>query len=436
MKYLVYVIFLMLSLNACSNSDAIVSEDIDEEIPAQQDVLPNILLIIADDFGLDACPGYPIGSEKPNMPNLSALMQTGIAFNNMWSNPTCTPTRATIITGKYGFKTNVLEVDDVLSTAETSIQTYLDANTNNAYNHAVIGKWHLSRSATHPNAIGVNHFAGFSGGGVSSYTDWNLIVNGNSTASSDYTTSKFTDLAVDWIAQQSQPWFLWLAYNAPHTPFHLPPSDLHERNGLIDDVASINANPLPYYLAALEAMDTEMGRLFNSMTTEERENTIIIFVGDNGTPGQVAQSYNSRRAKGNIYEGGINVPLIISGKGVSRMGVHDDALLNTTDLFATIADIAGTGTSEIHDSKSFKHLFDSNDTSANRSFIYAENEDIAIRNTGHKYIRFNDGSEAFYDLGNDPLETLNLLNTNQLPLSTANEAIKTELVSELNRLRN
>lgn len=434
MKNLLYILMILFSLTACSdNSDS--NDDTMEEMEENTSKPPNILLVIADDMGLDACPGYNIGDVKPNMPNLQELINSGIRFNNVWSNPTCTPTRAGIITGKYGLRTSVLEVDDPLSTSETSIQKFIDLNTDNTYANAVIGKWHLSRDVNHPNAMGVDYFAGFSGGGVRSYTNWTLNINGSTTPSTDYTTSKFTDLAIDWVNQQTKPWFLWLAYNAPHTPFHLPPDNLHNQSGLASDQASIDSNPLPYYMAALEALDTEMGRLINSLSDEEKQNTIIIFIGDNGTPGQVAQQYPGRRVKGSIYQGGVNVPMIVSGKGVTRLNSSEDALVNTTDLYATIADITGTGTSEIHDSKSFKALF-SNVNTGNRNYTYTENDDYTIRNATHKYIYFNNGTEALYNLSDNPLENPNLLNPNQLPLSTENSTIKDELTSKLSEIRN
>ena len=400
---------------------------------------PNILLIIADDMGLDATPGFNVGSIKPTMPNLQSMINKGIRFNNLWSYPTCTPTRSSILTGKYGFRTNVMKVDDVLSTSEVSLQKYLD-NNNSGYSHAVIGKWHLSRDTSHPTQMGVGYYAGLLSGGVQSYTNWNFTENGQTTASSEYTTTKFTDLAINWIDDQKEkPWFLWLAYNAPHTPFHLPPTNLHTQS-LASDQASIDANPQPYYMAMLEAMDTEVGRLLNSMTQEEKDGTVIIFIGDNGTPNQVVQEYASQRAKGSVYQGGVNVPMIISGKGISRFNQSEDALLNTTDLFATIANIAGTGTTEINDSKNFKELFTTSNPSF-REYIYTEigetngTVNYTIRNSTHKYIQFSNGTEAFFNLSSNPFENPNLLNANQLPLSSSNAIIKDKLITKVNNIR-
>ncbi|MDO7173557.1 sulfatase-like hydrolase/transferase [Mariniflexile sp. AS56] len=428
-----YSLLLLISILSCSSKQEDITNEI--ETPVDTNKTPNILFVIADDMGLDACPGYDIGAVKPNMPNLESMINSGIRFTNLWSNPTCAPTRATILTGKYGFRTGILTPGDVLSTSEISLQSYLDNNTNSTYNHAVIGKWHLSNSTTHPTDMGVNYYAGFSGGVIPNYYNWTLIEDGKTSTSTEYTTTKFTDLAINWVDKQAQPWFLWLAYNAPHVPFHLPPNNLHSQGQLPTDDASINANPLPYYMAALEALDSEMGRLIASMPQEERDNTIIIFIGDNGSPNQVAQTYRSSRAKGSIYQGGVNVPMVISGKNVTRINDTENALINTSDLFATIAHIAGVETTKINDSKSFKGLL-TNTNNENRTVVYAENNDQTVRNSTHKYIYFNDGSEALYKLETDALETTNLLNTNQLPLSDSDSAAKSSLINELNTILN
>lgn len=445
----VVVFILIVFFFACSTADEALNttadkEEVTEEEPTEEPTedsindSPNILLIIADDMGLDATPNFGIGDIKPVMPNLGRLMYEGLTFNNVWSNPTCTPTRAAMITGKFGFRTNMTTVGNELSTTETSLQTFIDQNSDANYTNAVIGKWHLANDIQHPMEMGVDYFAGFLGGSVKAYSDWDFVENGTTMSSVDYTTTKFTNLAIDWIADQNQPWLLWLSYNAPHTPFHLPPDNLHNQGALPADKASIAANPIPYYMASLEALDTEMGRLIDAMTTEERENTIIIFIGDNGTPNQVAQAYGNRRNKDTVYQGGVNVPMVICGKGVTRSSETEDALINVTDIFATVADIAGSGINEINDSKSFKKLLDGSSDST-REFAFTEigrdgnSTDIAIRNTSHKYLIFADGTEALYDLLSDPLESQNLLDTSPLSDTDANEL--DNLTTELARIR-
>lgn len=433
-KYFSFLFFVILISFSCSSKDS--TELSTDEGSIIENTKPNILLIIADDMGLDATPGYDIGNLKPNMPTLQSLMNSGIKFNNFWSNPTCSPTRATILTGKYGFRTGVTTVGDVLPTSETSIQSLLDSQ-NSGYNHAVIGKWHLSNDVTHPNTMGINYYSGFQNGGVQSYNNWTLVENGTLTSSTEYTTTKFTDLAIDWIGDQTQPWFLWLAYNAPHTPFHLPPNNLHSQGNLPEDQASIDANPLPYYLAMIEAMDHEMGRLINTLPTEELDNTIIIFIGDNGTPNEVVQEFSSNRAKGSLFQGGVNVPMVITGKNVERINAIENALINSTDLFATIADLAGTGITEINDSKSITPLLDNSNIDF-REFVYSETggSNYTIRNKTHKYISLENGNEFLYNLEDNLDEYPNLLNTNQLPLSEENEMEMNALIAKLNLIRN
>jgi arylsulfatase A-like enzyme len=433
-KFLLFSLFILYILTGLSCTEE--GTDIGQMNNTSK---PNILLVIADDMGIDATPGYDIGDEKPNMPNLEKMMNDGITFDNLWAYPTCTPTRSSIITGKYGFRTGVTQVGDVLSTNEVSLQRYLD-NNNSGYSHAVIGKWHLSNNASHPNEMGITHYSGLLSGAAQSYNRWSFTENQNTQTTTEYITTKFTDLAIDWINEQEDPWFLWLAYTAPHTPFHLPLSELHSRTDLPDDQASIDANPLPYYLAMIESLDTEVGRLLSSMTQLERENTIVIFIGDNGTPGATAQEYNERRTKGSVYQGGINVPMIISGATVSRRGHREDALINSTDLYSTIADIAGIANPDLNDSKSFKSLLSDNTTNK-REFVYSEignnngGSDITIRNGTHKYILFGDGTEALYNLTINPLENPNLLNANQLPLSTTDADALDFLLEKLNEIR-
>lgn len=404
---------------------------------------PNILLIIADDMGLDATPNYNIGVAKPNMPVLQELMQNGLTFDNAWANPECSPTRASILTGKYGFHTGVLgaTVNNEIPLTETSIQKYLDDKTSAAYSHAVIGKWHLGGASNggknSPANMGVGHFAGFLTGAMQDYSNWQLTVDGAQQNCTDYATTKFTDLAIDWIGTQKQPWFLWLAYTAPHTPFHLPPTNLHDRDNLPADSASIDANPQPYFFAMMEAMDAEIGRLLASLSAEQRSNTLIIFIGDNGTTREVIQSpYSVQKAKSTVYQGGLAVPMVVSGSGVSRKGEREAALVNTTDLFATIADVAGAGSAQVYDSKSIRPLFTQTQTNF-REFAYGELKTTAkdywaVRNAKYKLIEYSTGTKELYDLSIDPYENTNLL---QSTLNTEQIAAKLALEAEVARIR-
>lgn len=396
---------------------------------AQQETPPNILLIIADDLGIDVSPCYELGAVKPDMPVLESLCRDGLVFDNVWSNPTCSPTRATILTGRYGLRTGVLEVvqrngGPGIRTDEISIQRYLDDNSPAGYANAVIGKWHLADRTNgginNPARMGVDHYSGILRGGHLDYYSWLRTRNGRAARVEGYSTSVMTDDAINWIDRQTGPWFLWLAYTAPHAPFHLPPAGLHGRDDLPGTVADIRANPLPYYLASLEAMDREIGRLLEALSAEERANTIVMFVGDNGTPNPVIQHpYRRGRAKSTVFEGGIHVPLVVAGAGVTRRGEHEDALVNTTDLFATIAELAGVDVAVYEDSISFAGLLDGTERGEVREFAYAEivSEEAflgsgwAMRDETHKLIELASGQTFLFDLVSDPGETRNLILT-------------------------
>lgn len=397
---------------------------------------PNILFIITDDLGKDAINGFSEGTIKPNTPNIDIIRNNGISFSNFWANPTCTPTRASIITGKYGYRTGVKSVGDELSISEITLQEYISTQTNDKYATAIVGKWHLSgnNSTINPETFGVDYFAGLIRGGVNDYYKWSLSENGITSQNTEYITEVLTDLSTDWINQQSKPWFMWLAYNAPHTPFHVPPSNMHNQGDLIDYNNVLD--PIPYYMAAIEAMDFQIGKLLDNIPEDERNNTVIIFIGDNGTPNQVAQSpYSSSKVKSTLYQGGINVPMFISGSSVSRNGI-DESLITSTDLFATIAQIAGSTENEINDSKSFKSLL--KQATLTREYQYSEladgiDDQWAISNGRYKIIVNSNGLKELYDLVNDPYENNNLLNGT---LSTIEQNAKSELETELTNIRN
>ncbi|MEP0262352.1 sulfatase-like hydrolase/transferase [Dokdonia sp.] len=437
-KISLLIIVASIILFGCDNDETTITEEADtEESVTPPSTAPNILLIIADDMGKDATVGFSEGNIKPNTPNINNIKNSGITFNNCWVYPTCSPTRASIITGKYGYRTGVKWAGDELSNSETTIQRYIDQQTNDAYETAIIGKWHLSGNGmvSNPELFGIDYYTGLSGGAVQSYYQWPLTNDEQQTIETSYITEKFTDLSIDWVTAQDKPWFLWLAYTAPHTPFHAPPVEMHSQGNLPDFVDGMDE--LPYYLAAIEAMDYQIGRLLESIPEDELENTVIIFIGDNGTPNQVAQfPYSNFSAKGSLYQGGVNTPLFVSGKGVNRIGDTDNNLITSTDLYATIAEITGVSITEINDSKSFMPLF--SETTTLRDYQYVEKNDgtndlWAISNGHYKLLINANGNEEMYDIIIDPYENNDLL---EETLSIDQLEAKADLESELIQIRN
>jgi arylsulfatase A-like enzyme len=392
---------------------------------------PNILFVITDDQGKDASAEYSLSTDLPNTPNFSARANDGLIFENLWVSPTCSPTRAALISGKYGHRTNVLSPGDALPASEAILQSVLKSDPNTSdYVSAIVGKWHLGGGRTGPGDFGVEHFVGILSGGVQDYFDWTLNINGTNSNSTNYVTTELTDQAIDWVSNQTQPWFLWLSYNAPHTPFHLPPTDLHDRN-LSGTAADINANRRDYYLAAIEAMDTEFGRFWNSLAPEEQDNTYVIFIGDNGSPGQVIdRGIAQNGSKSSLFQGGVNTPMFVSGPGVTRRGEREDSLITHTDFFPTIVELAGGELSNYQDGQSFADILTSG-AAPDRDYSYTNSLDgWTIRNATHKLITYTDGSQDLFDLINDPAEATDLLDG-----SSDTSAILSELTDEANRIR-
>jgi arylsulfatase A-like enzyme len=425
-----FTALIVFTLGACKDDSANCCDPI-------LDTQANVILIIADDLGKDACIGYSQGVDKPNMPTLASIISEGILFENFWVHPLCTPTRSSIFTGKYPLRNDMLEVGDHLDINETSLFDYFQEKIPDVYSTALIGKWHLGSGANHPSDLGVPHYSGLLSGAVKSYTQWDWTHDGSTETSQEYTTTKFTDLAINWVDKQTKPWFLWLAYNAPHTPFHLPPANLHTQTGLSGSDADIAATPLPYFLAAIEAMDSEIGRLLASLSEEERENTYIIFIGDNGTPQQVAQTpYGTTKAKSSLYLGGVNTPMIISGPGISGPSVNTENFIQSTDLFTTIAQLCGAGSSDFGDSKSFYPILQGSNVST-RDYLYSEigGTNLAghgLRNDSFAIINYDNRANRFFNLMDDPEQNTNL---NTQTLDADAQRNKTELQLQIDTIR-
>ena len=375
-----------------------------------QQTNPNILLIIADDLGNDAIEGFGIElDEYPNTPNLKALQEEGLSYLNTWATPSCSPTRASIMSGKYGTKTGVQRPPGNLGLEHESLFTYINENTNNAYETAVIGKWHISDpiNLNHPMEHGISYFEGAISGVVADYYDWRKVENGEYIQEDEYVTTNLTNAAIDWVDDQTEPWFLWLSHIAPHSPFQLPPTGLY-------DIENPSSNR-ELYLASIEALDHEIGRLLNSLDQSTRENTIVIFIGDNGTPNGVMRGYPNGHGKGSLYEGGLLVPMIISGPGITRKGETEHGLTQVNDLHASIIELCSNDLpGGIHNSYSITATF-SEQNSIERNFIYSdvisgdEVEAWAIKNDSYKLIEDINGNQEFYRIDENLDELDNLI---------------------------
>ena len=460
---------------------------------------PNILLIIGDDMGNEPFSCYGLNDSPANTPTLDELCNQGVRFDNFWSQPVCSPTRATMLTGRYGFRTGVgrptSDAQNVMgywpekppkpATApaepgrgggpgggmgggmgggnnapsfglqlnEFALPMAFKTNPQLGYSTAAIGKWHLSDYRNgweqHPNLVGFDHFSGLVRGFPDSFFTWIKTVNGEWSGETGYIPDDKTNDAIDWIAEQEDnPWFLWMAYNLGHTPLHLPPENRWRSDwSHIDPQANPSEDSLAYFNIMLESMDVEIERMLNSLSPEVRANTYVIFMGDNGTSGgSIRPPIVQGKAKGTIYQGGVLVPLFVTGPGV--VNGSTDALVNSTDMFMTIMELAGIDVNETlpqnleHDSVSFLPYLSDPSTESIRDFAYVDvfagnfagipDANFAIRNGQYKLLR-HDGNFEFYDLSADPWEHSNLLEVGEL--SDEQQAQHDALLAQVTELR-
>ena len=284
------------------------------------------------------------------MPNLQTLADNGLLFSRAYAQPVCSPTRATMMTGRQVFQHNVGFPDESESFSEDEITLpEVFTSMGSPYAMASVGKWHLGGGDTgYADRGGWDEFYGITGGGVSSYTSWEKNSNGSSATSTNYTTTDQVDETLTFIATQevaNTPWFMWVAFNAPHTPFHEPPANLAPIGGYsTNSGASANLNN---YIHMLEALDTEIGRLLSNI---DLSNTHVMIIGDNGTPGQTVQDpFGNGHAKGSLYEGGTHVPFIVQSPDMapSIVGTTNHTLVHCIDLFSTILEMGGVNEADV-----------------------------------------------------------------------------------------
>ncbi len=417
----------------------------------------NTILIIADDLSPDYLSAFSKNTDTANTPIINALVKNGIRFNKVWSSPVCSPTRAGIFTGRYSFRTGIGDVivnasSPQLDTSELSIAKLLKRYAPIKYNTANVGKWHLHTTAVnqrlYPNSMGYDFYKGNFNGAILNYYNYPIIVNGKTDTAKKYATTQTIDDVISWMDTMNitKPFFLWLAFNAPHSPFHLPPSSLCNTVGLSGTTTDINQNPKKYFKAAIEAMDTEIGRLLQYLNSKNKlDSTNIIFIGDNGNANQVAQISDPKKAKGTIYDYGVRVPMTISGPAVINPGRDCDEPINTIDLFATIADLSGFNNWKsfipigiIVDSKSFFPII-KNQSYTKRTWIFTElfktitdsSDGKTIRNKDFHLLRFSNGNEAFYNQTLDKEENNNLILSSMTSIEVQNY---TSLCDSLNSL--
>ena len=316
---------------------------------------PNIVVILADDLGRADYSAF--GTRDIQTPNIDRIAREGMTFHNFYANScVCSPTRAALLTGCYpdrvGVPGVIREEDPSNSWGFLSKEAVLlpERLRPAGYHSALIGKWHLGIfSPNTPTERGFDHFQGFLGDMMDDY--WTHLRNGKNfmrfnkepITPSGHATDLFTDWACAYLRQragESKPFFLYLAYNAPHGPIQPPPEWLDKVRSRAPGLPEKRAK----FVALTEHMDAGIGRVLDTLDQLQlAENTLVLFTSDNG--GSLPEGGTSgpwRSGKQHLYEGGIRVPALVRWPGRVRPGSQTSCAAMSMDIFATACELAGT----------------------------------------------------------------------------------------------
>lgn len=330
---------------------------------------PNFLVIMVDDLGYGDLSCY--GAPDLKSPHIDNLFAAGMRFDSFYANcPVCSPTRASFLTGLYPDNAGVPGVIRTpldnrptswgnLRNDVTTLPTHLKSA---GYDTGLIGKWHLGLEAPdRPLDIGFDFFHGFLGDMMDDYYGHlrfgqNYMRRMQAVIEPEgHATDLFTDWTLDYFKNRKDrenPFFLFLAYNAPHTPIQ-PPREwldkvLEREEGIDPKRAAL--------VALIEHLDEAVGRVVKGLKDEGLwENTVVIFTSDNGGQGNVgARNLPLNGAKQDMWEGGIRVSTAVTWPGVIQPGSRQpDHVSLTMDIYPTLAEIAGTPVTHEMDGRSF-----------------------------------------------------------------------------------
>lgn len=358
---------------------------------------PNILFILADDLGYGDLSVQ--GADDLNTPNIDKIFHNGVKLNNFYANcPVSSPSRASLLTGMYPDKVGV---PGVVRQYRSGNFGYLDNDAvmlstllkKQEYYTAIIGKWHLGlESPNLPNDRGFDEFKGFLGDMMDDYwthmrfgKNW-MRHNKKEINPEGHATDIFSDWAIEYLeeyAEQKNPFFLYLAYNAPHDPVQPPEEWLKKVNkrepGLSDKRAKM--------VAFIEHLDFGVGRVLKKLEALGLDkNTIVVFTSDNGGSEYYgADNGPLRGEKQNMFEGGIKVPAAVQWKGKIKAGSESNEVIMLMDFFPTLCNAAGVEIDyEIDGVNAMDALKDNAEINDDRYLLW-------VRREGFKY-----GGQAYY----------------------------------------
>ena len=411
---------------ACSS----IASGVGLESPAASpafDRKPNIILVITDDQGYYDLSGH--GNPDLTTPNLDALSKESLRFTRFQVSPTCAPTRSAIMSGRSPFYVGVTHTILERERMKLDVPTMPEMLKNAGYTTAIFGKWHLGDQTPYrPDQRGFDEVFIHGAGGIgqsyqgscgdapgNKYFDPAILHNNSFVKTKGFCTDIFFDQAMQWIESQkdSQPFFAYIATNAPHGPFIAPDS---YKKKFLD--AGLPERTVGFY-GMIENIDDNIGRLCQKIDELGIENnTLFIFMTDNG-PSASIYNGDHKGKKGSVDEGGTRVPSFWRWPGVLKPDTDVDRIANHFDILPTFADIVGghPEQKELLHGRSLVPLLKNPTAPWEDRFRFfhkgrwkageaAASRDVnfAVRNQRYRLV----GRNELYDMENDPSQKVNV----------------------------
>ena len=397
---------------------------------------PNIVVIIVDDLGYGDLASY--GAKDLRTPHIDSLMANGMRFDSFYANcPVCSPTRAALLSGRYQ---ELVGVPGVVRTHAPNNWGYLAQDAVMlpqllkplGYHSAIIGKWHLGlEEENQPTRRGFDFFHGFLGDMMDDYYHHRrhgnhyMRRNEEPVYPKGHATDIFSQWAVNYLAERAQkktPFFLYLSYNAPHTPIQ-PPTDWFEKVKKREAGISSQRAKL---VALIEHMDEGIGNVIKELQrTGLWKETLVFFVSDNGGQANVGANNGALRGeKQEMYEGGLRVPACAVWPGKIKPGGRSGLIAATMDIFPTVVEAAGSKVEHAIDGRSFLPLLLGKEQPAfDRDLFFTRREGgdrfmgeciWAMRRGDWKLVKNSPMKNwELFDLSEDPGETTDLAGKNR-----------------------
>jgi arylsulfatase A-like enzyme len=383
-------------------------------IDAADSKKPNIIFIVGDDMGY-ADEGFQ-GCQDIPTPHLDALAKASVRCTNGYvSGPYCSPTRAGLMTGRYqtrfGHEFNAGGAGSGLPVSETMIAARLKAA---GYATGLVGKWHLgSEPQFHPQKRGFDEFFGFLGGAHDYFNDQGILRGTQQVDEKEYLTDAFGREAVEFIERhKSGPFFLYLAFNAVHTPMQADDPRLMK-------FASISDKQRRTYAAMMSAMDDAIGRVRKKLDQAGiADNTLVTFISDNGGPTMPGTTMNAssnkplRGSKRTTLEGGIRVPFLVCWPEHVKPGVYEKPVIQL-DLNATALTAAGVAIQpawKLEGVDLAPYFAGTNSAAPQESLYWRFGKQMAIRHGDYKLVRYDTNADTRTGAGGQPVSEAKLYN--------------------------